>query len=517
MKKLFKISAALMALSMVVTSAGMTALADGETASQKILLYEDMENITLDDFDKTTNRVHVYNNILNSIFTDKQYAYGTRDNYTTHADIQIKTEVDGNKVFSFKNTNTTAVSATDGNLGKLWMKFDSSWVLDSTNSDKLVVAYDISAKEIYAGQEESGFMGVPYCFDSTNKFYEFENFLYAGGIMRSIATDENNKTTLSYAMRNTNGAAIGNSNSTEITEVSLGDVVRVALVIDNYEQSTAPVYKVVLFNEEGKIVLSGQYSSGQNGSFDAATSLDGMAFRANMGIEYVLDNVKAYTLPADKVFAVTSTDAVDVPITSSLDVKLNGYVTEGQLGKITVKKGDEAVDPSEYTITAKENTSAVETTVSVKFNDKMSFGTTYSVVLPTTLKDETTTALAEETTVNFTTQAAPSFDVALAVTSGGEAVTALSGAAGKTVLCDVDVTHTTTRDSSGVIFVGLYDAEGNVVAYGSTDKAYTPNETDEIKVSLNVPADTTGMSIKAFACEGIAKIDNIFSNVATLQ
>ncbi|MDY3928810.1 MAG: hypothetical protein SOZ34_05535 [Clostridia bacterium] len=517
MNKILKTGAVIISAIICLTSSGIAAIAENEQ-TQKILLYEDMENITLaNDFDFTTNRTWVYFNTIDS-FT-KPYIYGYRDYYSTNQEIEIKAQPNGNRTFNLKNTSTETKASNDGNIAKLWMRFDNSYGLDKTSTDRLVIAYDISAEKLYSEAGESIFFGMPFCSNEDTSFIAMENEVHAAGLMRMSKDESGNidKTKLTYSIRNTNGAAEDNGNSTNAKDVAFGDTVRIIQIINNYKKDL-PEYDVIMHypgSDPARSPVSYIFSQGT--ITNIPTSVNGVMFVGQMGMEYGVDNIKAYTLPENKTFAVTSTDLEELPVTSSLDVTLNGYVPETQLSKIIVKKGDEVVDSSNYTISVKENTETVESKISVKANGKLDFGTTYSVILPSNFMDETYTTLDTETTVNFTTQAAPSFDLTLSASSGGKTITSLAEAAGKSVLCDVDVTHTTARNSYGTIFVGLYDAEGNVVAYGCTDKTYAPEETDTVQVKLSIPADTSGMCIKAFGCEGISKLDSIFSSVQILQ
>lgn len=517
MNKILKTGAVIISAIICLTSSGIAAIAESEQ-TQTVLLYEDMENITLtNDFDFTASRDWVFNNTIDS-FT-KQYIYGIRDDYSKNQEIEIKAQQNGNRIFNLKNTSTETKPASDNNMAKLWMRFDNSYGLNKESTERLVIAYDISAEQLYSEAENLRFFGMPFGSNVDSSFITWENEVHAGGIMRMSKDESGNidKTKLTYSIRNSNGAAVDNGNSTNAKDVAFGDTVRIIQIINNYEKDL-PEYNVIMHypgSDPARSPVS--YIFLQGTITNIPTSVNGVMFIGQMGIEYGVDNVKAYTLPSDKTFAVTSTDLEEIPVTSSLDVTLNGYVPETQLSKITVKKGDAVVDSSNYTISVKENTETVESKISVKLNGKLDFGTTYSVILPSDFMDETYTTLGAETAVNFTTQTAPSFDLTLSASSGGKTITSLAEAAGKSVLCDVNVTHTTARNSYGTIFVGLYDAEGNVVAYGCTDKAYAPEETDSVKVKLSIPADTSGMCIKAFGCESIGKLDNIFSSVQILQ
>lgn len=507
MKKIVKAGAVITAVTVGIASLSVTSIAE-ETAENRILLYEDMENVTLaENFEFTRNRDWVYQNALGNF--SKQYIYGIKDGYYNNQDISIITEADGNKVFNIKNTSDEVKPSNDANMAKVWMKFDSPWVLDKTADEKLVVAYDISAKEFYSTANELRFYGSMLADANGNKYSMWKNDTYAGGIMQKIARDENgNVKSLSYSMRNTNGAAWDGSNSTNVNDVKLGDTVRVIQIVEKYEKDT-PAYAIVMHapNENPKrSPVAYNYTDLQN-----PTEINSVYFIGQMGVEYSVDNVKAYTIPQNAVLKVISSDAADVPVTSALEVKLNGYIPETQLSKIAVKIGDEIVDSSKYAVTVKENTKAVESTISVKFNEKMNFGTTYTICLPKDFLDETHNVLGTETNVNFTTQSAPSFDIELTANK------TLQEAAGSMILCDINVTHTTARASSGTIFVGLYDSENNIIGYGSTDKQYVPNEKDSVKVSLEIPKNTAGLTLKAFCCESLSKLDNIFSDIVTLQ
>lgn len=507
MKKIFKISAALMAVCVFATSVNIVALAGSESETKNILLYEDFENI---DYATAFGTGTTRGNYMAGVGTaTTQYVKNHRQ--AGSVTVSGVADINNNKMMRLLAGSISSCNTNGGQWGAAIFQFDDlnndgsydKWTFDSENLDnELVVSYDLSVSQAdlhTTTEETTRFYGVPLNNEST-----ILNNVNAGGVFGPYTDETTAETKLRFGVRTSNGASWTSDNNINVTGVGYDERVHVA-------------YK---FTKDGKYriyVSHGNDADSSNELTTTLTEIDQLQFVVAKGHAINIDDVRAYTVPTDAALAITSADRTDVGLSESLDVTVNGYIPEKELSKIVVKENGTVVDASKYTISVADSSSAVSSTISVKFNDNMSPGKTYSVVLPTTLKDEAQDSFAAETAANFATIAAPSFDIALTAKVGGRTVATLAEAAGQTVTCELDITHTTTRNSSGVIFVGLYNAEGNIVAFGASDKAYTPNETDTIAVSLNVPASTSGMSIKAFGCESLAMIDNVYSSVATLQ
>ena len=506
MKKIFKIGAGLMAACVLATSVNIVALADSET--KDILLYEDFESIDYSTaFSSGTTRNNYFGGVGSAT---TQYVKANRQCTPTLSSVA---DINNNKMMRVLAGSIGTCNTNGGAWGATIFQFDDlnsdgaydKWVFDAENLDEeLVVSYDVAVSEAdlhTTTEETTRFYGVPISGTQAVPL----NQTNAGGVFGPYVDATTQETKLRFGVKTTNSAGWSDAN---IQATGVG-----------YDERVHVTYK---FTKDGKYRIYVSHgnnidTSNELTTPDAMTEIDQIQFVVAKGHALKVDDVRVYTVPADAGLAVTSADKTDVGLSESLDVTVNGYIPESELSKIVVKENGVTVNPDKYTVSVADSSSAVASTITVNFNDNMSPGKTYSVVFPTTLKDEAQDSFATETAANFATIAAPSFDIDLTTKVGSNAVSTLAAAAGQSVTCELDITHTTTRNSSGVIFVGLYDAAGNIVSFGASEKGYIPNETDTIEVSLNVPASTSGMSIKAFACESLTMIDNVYSSVATLQ
>ncbi len=514
MNKLFKIGSVMVSAAMLMTATGITSIAEGEASTvPELYIYEDFENVTIEDnFKYSDNYNGNYSHLLSVIDGEKQYIYAKRQ--SAEATINVNKESDGNNTLTINSPQEGAFNA--GQFARVWMKFDKegnsfkTWTADTTSTENIVASYDVNIKDVYYTTADNS----PICFfgefigmtadnvakaadpdpavASTATFTPFENMAMGAGLRLSM---NNTNKTMAWRFQD------GNS-STPIDNAQWFDVnqtMKVVVLTNGYNENNTIKYKVRIYHPNGTIEKF-------NGNAPQLAFLNGLLFNANRGVKLSVDNVKAYTLPADTTFEVTSGDQTNVARDAAFEFKMNGYIPDSELSKLIVKKNGEELSSDAYTITTTENQETVESTVSVKLNDKAGYSETYSVTVPSSFKNEVEIS-ATPAEVSFTTEPAPKFNITLSATAGGSEVTTIAEAAGKAVTCNVSATLVQEAASSGTIFAALYDAEDNIVEYGSIDRAFTENSSANVKVSFKVPADPTGMKIKAFACESLAKLD----------
>lgn len=508
MKKIFRIGAAVLSAAAFVTSTGITTLADGEgtttAANPSLYMYEDFETVQLaDDFAREGDRGNLYD--YKVVSHTKQYVYGSRDANPTFG---LNTKADGNRTFDVKLEGSNGFG-NGGSFGRAYLRFDKegenfkSWVIDKTSAERFVASYDVTINSVENTIADNlpfhgGFMGLSAA--DSNAYSPMENIKSRVGFQIILDGDTH---TYKWSFRDGNSDnqdAVTNKNI-QTESFAPGTTTRVTVSTAGYASTGEIWYKFRLYLPDGTTKVY----TGLQGSL---YSYNGLLFSCFQGMDWSIDNVKAYNLPEGYTFGTTTTDKTNVTRDSSFDIELNGYVSDSELKKIVVKQGDTVIPAENYKITATESKTSVGTTVKIKLNEKPGYSQTYSVTLPTGFANEAGVAVAEEKSVSFTTEAGPSFNITLAAATKDGEITSISDAAGKSVSCTVGVTLNQDANSSGTIFVGLYDADDKLVEYGSMDRAFAAHSTATLKTAFDVPANATGYKIKAFACESLSKLDS---------
>lgn len=507
MKKLFRIGAAVLSAAAFVTSTGITTLADGEgttTMNPSLYMYEDFETVQLaDDFSRESDRGKMYGNQVVSY--TKQYVYGSRDTSPTFG---LNTKADGNRTFDVKLSGSSDFGS-GGSFGRAYLRFDKdgdnfkSWIIDKTSAERFVASYDVTINSVENTIASNlpfhgGFMGLSAA--DSDSYSPMENINGRAGFQ--IILDGTTQTyKWSFRDGNSDNQDAVNNKNIQTEPFAPGTTTRVAVSTEGYNSDGNINYKYRLYLPDGTTKV-------YNGIENSKYSYNGLLFSCFQGMDWSIDNVKAYNLPDGYAFGTTTTDKTNVTRDSSFDVELNGYISDSELAKVVVKQGDTVIPADDYKITATESKTSVGTTIKVKLNEKPGYSQTYSVTLPTGFANEAGVEVAEEKSVKFTTEAGPSFAITLTAATKDGAVTSISDAAGKSVSCTVGVELNQDANSSGTIFVGLYDADDKLVEYGSMDRAFAAHSTATLKTAFDVPANATGYKIKAFACESLSKLDS---------
>ncbi len=373
------------------------------------------------------------------------------------------------------------------------------------------------------GEEEGSVVLAPYSDNSgaTKLVFSFDaEFLELGAAygfrMTPLATTTQNGTQKTGQNPNywcaryaENGTYFGNNsthnNSTWRPAATLNQVYKIAIVAD-------------LSTETLHFYMNGVEDTTATKVFTDRTldAIEGFWFYAGTDTQVKIDNFKAYIIPSGgyELEAVQGDNDMDMPLTSTFDMTFNGFVNEDALSEITVTAGQTALSADEYTITSVQsvvNGTGAQTLVSIAPAEAWNYGTDYVVTIPATVKDETgTEAVADSFT--YTTQGAPSFATEISASTGfagtGEEITALSDVAGKSINVSFTATNTTggenaPRATSGMCFIGLYDADGNIIKYGSVNKDYAENQSKSMSFSIAIPADAADLQVKAFVCKDI--------------
>ena len=223
------------------------------------------------------------------------------------------------------------------------------------------------------------------------------------------------------------------------------------------------------------------------------------------GYSYALDNIKVYA--ADAAFAMTGCalqGAADVSLNSDIVLNFSKPIADTtQLENISVTAGGEAVDKSRYSLSLQNPVDAVGSSVILHFESGLKGSTDYVVNIPALKAEDGTMSAASA--VSFRTESAPAYSILL---SGVES---LSGLGGKTISCTAKAKNTSEKTTMATVFVGLYDATGNLVRYSFTESSFVPAQEEVFTWNFVLPQDVTGMKLKAFVCSSIYNLANRYS------
>ncbi|MFA7637499.1 MAG: hypothetical protein WCX81_07025 [Monoglobales bacterium] len=188
------------------------------------------------------------------------------------------------------------------------------------------------------------------------------------------------------------------------------------------------------------------------------------------------------------------------------DLTNGHYIVGATLAEmIKVMDGEnELVNGTDFTvnITDKIVGSQVKGVVTIDMAGTMPYGHSYTVVFPKNLCNVayfgSAATDAEAKTITVTTEATPTFNITLAANKGlnatGSSVTAdnLDG----TVYFSANATNATGRAVDGVIVIGIYDADDNLIKYAAaSSKTFADGAAKAFGAAFKVEA---GQKVKAF-------------------
>ncbi len=304
-------------------------------------------------------------------------------------------------------------------------------------------------------------------------------------------------------------AASKMNNQAHLAKISRGDKVNYTFVIDltrdSYGRANYYVY------------IDGISSGKLDGGYDVET-VNAISFAGSKEVDFKVDNVRIYTIDNAKIDATgQSVDETDVPVTTNaVTVNFSHEITAAADKYLVVKKGDSVLDVGEdYTIEHIYETTGAKTAKSlkVKFNEALSYGTTYTIGGSAYYFGIDGYALDEETEfASFTTELAPQINLSNFVVTkgffGGTTVENLNDVIGNTANVKVTVANEEGSAAVGTVFFGVYKNDV-LVSLAFVNKTFAVDETEDVTANLKVPAVSDGdtLEIKAFACESLGNLD----------
>ena len=313
-------------------------------------------------------------------------------------------------------------------------------------------------------------------------------------------------------------AASKMNNQAHLAKISRGDKVNYTFVIDltrdSYGRANYYVY------------IDGISSGKLDGGYDVET-VNAISFAGSKEVDFKVDNVRIYTIDNAKIAKtnatvksgedVVSTEAAPVT-TDEVTIDFSHEITAAADEYLVVKKGTEVLEAGDdYTIehvySTEEGTAKTAKSLKVKFNEALSYGTTYTIGGSADYFGIDGYALEAETEfASFTTEAAPQINLSNFVVTkgffGGTTVENLNDVIGNTANVKVTVANEEGSAAVGTVFFGVYKNDV-LVSLAFVNKTFAVDETEDVTANLKVPAVSDGdtLEIKAFACESLGNLD----------
>ena len=299
------------------------------------------------------------------------------------------------------------------------------------------------------------------------------------------------------------------NNQAHLAKISNGDKVNYTFVID----LTRDNYGRVNYYTYIDGISSGKLDGGYN-----IEKINAISFSGSKNVDFKVDNVRIYTIDNAKIAATGQSVAeTNVPVTTEeVTVNFSHEITAAADDYLVVKKGDQVLEAGEdYRIEHVYETTGAKTAKSlkVKFNEALSYGTTYTIGGSADYYGIDGYALEAETAfATFETEAAPQINLSNAVISkgffGGSAITSLAEAAGSTANVSVTVTNEEDTATIGTVFFGVYKNDV-LVSLAFVNKTFAIAEEETVTANLKIPeiSGSDEVVVKAFACESLSNLD----------
>ena len=535
MKKFTKILSLALALALVL---GMTAMAD----PSEVYLYEEF------DYDSTTAFDSDYHWIIAGLKDNENYSTesGSEKRYTADEINTFRTngktklhyfttksrynnrglnggysiqDVDGDKAFQYGTTTRTRYD----DRSVITFIPEKVWAPTAETNEAYVISMDFKNIDYADGVAIPAVTKGTYETDgSTTTYYDSEgeditdslttaiskvNAVNEGGVAQLFST------TASANLWNLrNGITLTKTATDETT----GDFELSGFGGMRYENDSSDKYvlekdvrynfKNVLTYDDGTKFNLAQYVDGvfkRSGSLNV-TDVSAYRLQPKSILAYQLYNVKMYSLStADNAFNVSTGNATNLPTnTASMTVKFSQPVEAAtyHANAVTMTEDGEAFTGfTAGNVVEKIVGNEIYSEVVVTFNRELNYGKTYEIVFPATVKNTIAAELGgTNNKVTFTTEKAATFEfINFKANEGLVTGTELEADAigGKTVFFTVTAKNVTGRAIDGVLAIGIFDAENNLVKYAYANKSFADDDTNDFSAAFKV---AEGQTAKAF-------------------
>ena len=512
MKKMTKILSLALALVLVL---GMTSLAEGES----VLLYDLNFDDALEAGEYNFNTFKANSTVTTQYIVGNTIGRYYLQNNNANATMQI---IDGRPY-------VTEVLGNGGNIG-VGYRFPEAWNRPAAKDKALVILTDVIPM--------AGRTGVQYQAMMPIVNYKLKDDTNVSENYPGYKIDAENKLVFSEAQdrhalgfKATGWAGASGYNGETIAPWTAGKREYVGFVAKSANLYNNPSDYLTTFTIAGEATA---YPTGITQLNKKISETDAYGEQI-LGFNFITDNTndiyigeslvfELSTLPADfkaeqEVYTNVSTKdkKLDLILTMPMIERYygkRGSITENvtdHLSSFVVNDGTkDLVYGTDYTVDAdiKVDGTAVKGVVSFILND-MDYNQTFTVSAAAgKLRSYANGINSSAISATFTTEAAPTFNITLSANKGlnasGSAVTAsnLSG----TVYLSANATNTTGRDVNGVIVIGIYDADNNLVKYAACNAAFANSAARAFGASFKVEA---GQTAKAFVkgTESIKTLD----------
>ena len=401
---------------------------------------------------------------------------------------RFTTDANGIKWFEFLNTSGTTESGRNGNFyvtpAQTW-----DYTAASAADEIYIVSYNLKVNPLETIRKKLSYeIGTIWASDNagTGSVWDFY-----GNI--SATTDNTDITLKTYKFHY-------DSRGHATYGVLTNDTPYKLAVGYRYDETKAYPVKDVAING-----VINSTSTGVGRASESTPKL--LGFRAGHGVVMgeAIRDFKMYTIKNTE--ALNAIDVAGVVPTSNASVEVKFSLPVGAFDKnaVAIEGLTNGTDFTVSDVRDVVSNSSVYSKVAINFTKDLAAGTTYTITFPATTTNEIGTPIADAT-ATFTTESAPTYDIALTANEGlssnGAALTAAT-IGGKTVYFTATATNETGRATSGALVIGIYDANG-LVKYAFANKSFADAGSNTFTAAFKVE---DGQTAKAYvvgsASEGV--------------
>ena len=271
-----------------------------------------------------------------------------------------------------------------------------------------------------------------------------------------------------------------------------------------YDENYTWPYEKTFINGEH---LGTATTSGSNNTTSANPVMVGFSIPYMYVMGLSVANIKAYTIANNETLGVADIAGVVPMNNAKVTVKFNQpvYAATFNAAAVEVSGLENGTDFTVGKVKDVVENGNVYSAFDIEFSKMLTSNETYTITVPAAVKNEIGTAIADAT-ATFTTEKAPTYDIALTANEGlssnGAALTAAT-IGGKTVYFTATATNETGRATSGALVIGIYDANG-LVKYAFANKSFADAGSNTFTAAFKVE---DGQTAKAYvvgsASEGV--------------
>ena len=488
MKKFTKILSLALALALVLST---TAFAATVYYTNDFTGYATIDEAKA-DMNTVTNAYQNTTYLLNAkSSTGKDLIDSTNYGATTSSSVPaFTTDAAGVKWFKFITAEQTGNALTYPSF--LLVAPDTTWNYTTNTDETFVVSYDIKVAPTGTASKTLEAMSQTYWTDAAGTGKAVDR-------MFAYRIESDTKTSTEFInVRYSNGqyeATSKNGSETFTGMLNTGSTYRMVASYTYDENYTWP-YEETFINGE---LLGQSTTTGSNSTSSANPVMVGFSIPYMYVMGQSVANIKAYTIANSETLGVADIAGVVPMNNAKVTVKFNQPVYAATFNAADVEVSG-LTNGTDFTVGKVKDVvegNNIYSAFDINFSKMLTGNETYTITVPAAVKNEIGTAITDAT-ATFTTEKAPTYNIALTANEGlSSSGTALTAATigGKTVYFTATATNDTGKATSGALVIGIYDGEGNLVKYAFANKSFEDGAANTFTAAFKVEA---GQTAKAY-------------------